>query len=163
MNLLGANPELCTKRSLSDWSTPELKRTFLGAIGRNDNILICIFLDGLDEIGSEDDVYELISFVKTLKDHINVKVCVSSRPKRPFQISLATYPKLKLQDLTSSDIRQYITGYLEPLKYLLEMNSYPDNAVPTLAKSIEERASGVFLWVTLVLKTLRSGLTNGDD
>jgi len=163
IELVAALPNLCTKRSLSDWSTPELKRTFLDVIGRNEDISICVFLDGLDEIGPEDDVHELISFLETLKDHINVKVCVSSRPERPFQISLATYPKLKLQDLTSSDIRQYITGYLEPLKYLLEMNSYPDDAIPTLAASIEERASGVFLWVTLVLKTLRSGLTNGDD
>jgi hypothetical protein len=163
MELLAAHPELCTKRSLSDWSTPELKRTLLHAIRRNEDIFICVFLDGLDEIGPEGDVHELISFVETLKDHINVKVCVSSRPERPFQISLATYPKLELQDLTSSDIRQYITKFLEPLKYLLEMNRYPDDAIPTLAKYIEGRASGVFLWVTLVLKTLRSGLTNGDD
>lgn len=163
MELLAAHPELCTKRSLSDWSTPELKRILLDAIRRNEDIFICVFLDGLDEIGPEGDVHELISLVETLKDHINVKVCVSSRPERPFQLSLATYPKLNLQDLTSSDIRQYITGFLEPLKYLLEMNRYPDVAIPTLAKYIEERASGVFFWVTLVLKTLRSGLTNGDD
>ena len=163
LKLLGAHPELCSKRSLSDWSTPGLKRTLLDVIGQNDDIFICVFLDGLDEIGPEDDVHELISFVETLKGHINVKVCVSSRPERPFQLSLATYPKLRLQDLTSSDIRQYITKFLEPLKHLLERNSYPDDAIPTLAKFIEGRASGVFLWVTLVLKTLRSGFTNGDD
>jgi len=163
IKLLATHPDFCTKKSLSDWSTPELKRTFLDAIGRNDDIFVCVFLDGLDEIGSEDDVHELISFVEMLKDYINVKVCVSSRPERPFQLSLATYPKLTLQDLTSSDMRQYITKFLEPLKHLLERNSYPDYAIPTLAKSIEWRASGVFLWVTLVLKTLRSGLTNGDE
>jgi hypothetical protein len=163
IKLLVAHPDRCTKRSLSDWSMPELKRTFLDALGRNEDIFTCVFLDGLDEIGPEDDVHELISFVETLKDHINVKVCVSSRPEQPFQLSLATHPKLRLQDLTSSDMRQYITKFLEPLTHLLERNSYPDDAIPTLAKCIERRASGVFLWVTLVLKTLRSGLTNGDD
>jgi hypothetical protein len=141
----------------------KLLAAFLDAIGRNEYIFICVFLDGLDEIGAEDDVHELISFVKTLKDHINVKLCVSSRPERPFQLSLAAYPKLALQDLTSSDIRKYVTGSLEPLKHLLEVNNYPDDAIRTLANSIEVRANGVFLWVTLVLKTIRSGLTNGDD
>ncbi|KAI9658091.1 MAG: hypothetical protein M1821_002751 [Bathelium mastoideum] len=161
-NFISAHADIANKACLSDWSVAELERILFDLIRWPDDH-VCIFIDGLDEFGPEDDVHDLINLVRMLKDEDKVKVCVSSRPERSFQLAFDACPKLKLQDLTASDIKHYIADFLEPQAHLLPSNNYPGYAISELTELITGKADGVFLWVHLVLRSVRTGITNGDD
>ena len=69
-------------------------------------------------------------------------------------------PQLRLEDLTHGDISQYIHGKLCSHTRISE---FQGNAMDHLAKIISSRASGVFLWVVLVVQSMLRGLSEGDD
>lgn len=70
---------------------------------------------------------------------------------------------MKLQDLTLPDIQTYVRDKLEnhPRIILLEQDE-PHHA-DELAREIVSKASGVFLWVVLVVRSLLRGLVNHDS
>jgi hypothetical protein len=121
---------------------------------------LCFFIDGLDEY--DGDHKSIGTLFKQITTSVNVKVCVSSRPLLAFEDAFNNFPRLRLQDLTFSDIRNYVNDTLgmDP-KYqrllLIEMDLAPE-----LVKEIVTKANGVFLWVVLVVKSLLDGLTNRD-
>ncbi|KAK7959588.1 uncharacterized protein PG986_004442 [Apiospora aurea] len=67
------------------------------------------------------------------------------------------HPNLRLQDLTGEDIRHYIQDHLGPK---LQSKGGP---YLSLVDNLVEKASGVFLWVALVVKSMLEGLRNGDN
>jgi len=69
---------------------------------------ICLLVDGLDEF--DGDHGEIIQFFKRVVDSSknDVKVCVSSRPWAVFEEAFNNILSLKLQDLTLSDMNQYV-------------------------------------------------------
>ncbi|PMD31900.1 hypothetical protein L207DRAFT_548767 [Hyaloscypha variabilis F] len=107
-------PLISNKDSHNDWSVTELK-DFLFRVLDQHSSHICIFLDGLDEISQAEGTFDLVNLVEKLRDRPKVKICVSSRPERHLQLCLGKYPSLRLQDLTASDIRQYVTDFLDGL------------------------------------------------
>lgn len=93
----------------------------------------------------------------------NIKLCVSSRPHVVFTDTFAKLPKLRLQDLTHPDIVAYVSDVLlndRRMERLVESN--PEQA-QRLADRVVTGASGVFLWVSLVVSSLLRGLGNRDD
>ena len=115
---------------------------------------ICIFIDGLDEIGGESDA--AIEVVKSMLS-ADLKVCLSSRPDLAYADAFDSCPMLRLQDLTELDIRTYSRDRLHPY---LQTNTQED--VSELIDGIALRAQGVFLWVDLVVKAMIKGLKNHD-
>ena len=69
--------------------------------------------------------------------------------------------KIRLQDLTWLDIKRFVTDELEENRYFRELRAL-DNRCQDLVTEIVDRADGVFLWVSLVVLSLRRGLTNAD-
>ncbi|KAI4246125.1 MAG: hypothetical protein L6R40_002077 [Gallowayella cf. fulva] len=121
----------------------------------------CILIDGLDEF--DEDVLELLDLLNSLKQLPNVKICVSSRPQREFEVDFGGLAGLRLQDLTRESISKYVNRRLiddERVERLLDQKT--DRSV-YLVETILDRASGVFLWVTLVVKDLLDGVYNEDD
>ena len=116
---------------------------------------ICIFIDGLDEIGGESDA--AIEVVKSMLS-ADLKVCLSSRPDLAYADAFDSCPMLRLQDLTELDIRTYSRDRLQPY---LQINTAGD--VSEIVDGIAERAQGVFLWVVLVVKAMIKGLKNHDS
>ncbi|KAH7117586.1 hypothetical protein B0J11DRAFT_617455 [Dendryphion nanum] len=121
-------------------------------------------VDGLDEFSNDaSELVYLIDFLKSLAEHDNVKLCVSSRPWPVFEDAFERSPSLKIEDLTFKDIENYVYDHL------LEHPGYSDLAIdqPTytcsLANRITRKSEGVFLWVNLVLKSLLFGITDGDQ
>lgn len=92
----------------------------------------------------------------------NVKVCVSSRPWIVFDDAFKGFPGLRLQDLTCLDIEAYVLDELQghPRMRLLK-EAEPEHA-SELVNEVVTKASGVFLWVALVVKSLLNGLRNRD-
>lgn len=162
--LLATKPDLCRvvlekvpasrqKRFPGDWSTNELRALVVGVIpacGQH----ICIFLDVLDEM---DDYMDLVGLLDQLCALPRLQVCVSSRPEPALQRHFHSYPQLRVQDLTRLDIEKYAHDTLHRL--------HVDDAetVNRLVSTICSKADGVFLWVALALKSVRTGYDNHDD
>ncbi|KAK1533011.1 uncharacterized protein CCOS01_04994 [Colletotrichum costaricense] len=159
MQVLGRQPNLSTKDADTDWTAKELEKTLLDFI-RESTCKYVVLLDGLDEVAdtSDDGVDRLLDLIDELVSTNQVKVCVSSRPEPALKRFLEKYPMLKIQDLTSRDIHLLTRERLEAMGIDLEYGGTDD-----LSELICEKAEGVFVWVVLVLNSLKRGLDNYDD
>ena len=122
---------------------------------------ICFFIDGLDEFSHSHE--DLIGLVKDLiRDNGHVKVCVASRPWNIFQTALGQHASLRLEDLTFNDIKNFVQSkFLADAEFENLRRRYPSFA-DQLMDNIVVKASGVFLWVDLVVKSLLAGMRLGD-
>ncbi|KAK5653318.1 hypothetical protein OQA88_9009 [Cercophora sp. LCS_1] len=122
----------------------------------------CLFVDGLDEYSG--DHRDLIKLIKTLAGGRNFKLCVSSRPWNVFEdaLGLDARKKLYVHELTRNDIQRYIASTLEENMHW-RAEAARDRRYRNLTVEITDRAHGVFLWVSLVVKSVQEGLTNGDS
>jgi len=126
---------------------------------------LCLFVDGLDEFEGHDDHNDqgyLIELFKSLGSSPLIKVCLSSRPLLIFEEYFKDTPGLRLQDLTSGDIRRYVVDKLstDPRMRLLADNEPLQKH--DFVKQICNKAQGVFLWVKLVTRSLLDGPHNSD-
>ena len=113
---------------------------------------ICIFIDGIDE--TSDDPDAAIAVIKSMLS-ANGKILLSSRRDPPYINAFDSSAKLRLQDLTESDVRTYVWDNLQPFLGRDKMSGIVDR--------ILYKAQGVFLWVRLVVKELIKGLQNEDS
>ncbi|KAM0472543.1 hypothetical protein ACHAPX_008700 [Trichoderma viride] len=102
-----------------------------------------------------------VKLFKSWAQSSDVKICLSSRPWNIFEDSFSSDQKLRLQDLTRGDIKQYVEGELETDKMFLKAKE-EDHRYESLVTTIVDRAEGVFLWVYLVTRSLLDGLGNDD-
>ena len=126
----------------------------------SDSTRFCFFIDGLDEF--DGDHTEVLEVMKELtSDHI--KICFSSRPWNVFQNAYGANCglKLQLQDINGEDILRFVEGTLNKDRHFRDLKA-SDKCYGNLVNEIVERASGVFLWVFLVVQSLRRGLCNSD-
>jgi hypothetical protein len=154
-------PKVSKIKNPEDWSRDALEEIFFESLSLHQKG-VCIFLDGLDEIDPRDGPFDLLFLVKrisSLPESKGLKVCVSSRPEASFNLGLEPYPKLRLQDLTKHDVEVYAKDFL---KTKCSFN-LPGIDESQFINEIVGKANGVFLWVSLALKSLQRGITNGDD
>jgi hypothetical protein len=146
-----------------EWTSTELKHSMCQFVQTVRNSATVFFLlDGLDELDGSDDVREeLIGFLARLASCENVKICISSRPWNIFVDAFQDCPKLRLEDLTRNDINMYVEDRLyNHTRFQQIIRNNPEKA-RALVIGILERASGVFLWVCLVINRLLQGLRDG--
>jgi hypothetical protein len=87
---------------------------------------------------------------------------VSSRPWNVFADTFNARPSLRLEDFTYEDISYYISSKLSyNLGFVALQRGDPDFA-SSLIDNMSTKASGVFLWVVLVVQSLLQGLTDGE-
>lgn len=122
----------------------------------------CFFIDGLDEY--EGNTFDICRVIQDLCSSPDIKMCVASRPWNVFEACLGENAahRLPVHTLTHDDIRNYVESELSGHP---KWNSSIANGVgvPNLVREITKRAEGVFLWVFLVTRMLREGLTNDDS
>lgn len=143
------------------WKLSQLKNHLLRLEKVSSNTKICFFIDGLDEYDGEH--LDLIQVITKLAKIPSIKICVSSRRWPCFEDSFGAKIdcKLYLEDLTRDDIARFARDKMEEAlqfqNYIRQSQEYLD-----LVAEITRKAQGVFLWVFLVVRSLRDGLTNGD-
>ena len=121
----------------------------------------CFFIDGLDEY--EGDHAWIAKFLKDLVALPHFKICVSSRPWIIFQDAFgSSATMLRVQDMTVQDIERYTQSELESHPRYAKLQEREPNRAPELLAEVSGKASGVFLWIFLVVRSLKEGLTNGD-
>lgn len=143
------------------WSTETLLEGLTTLVQYPDiRFKFCAFIDGLDEFAG--DQYDLCQIVKQLSSSTNFKCCVSSRPLNVFQDAFAAdlSKKMCVHDFTYWDIWHYTKSKLEGIQaWRICADDYKSER---LFSDVTERAQGVFLWVFLVVRSLRDGVINGD-
>lgn len=143
------------------WTDEELYKMLLTAAKNITSAMkLCFFVDGLDEFDGK--AFELINLFKILIGAYGVKICVSSRPWTVFEESFKQRPSLMLQDLTSSDIRSYVSTKLNQDTSFQQLQMRESDYANQLIDNVVSKASGVFLWVSLVTNSLLAGMAFGD-
>lgn len=128
---------------------------------KSDDVLkshcFAFFIDGLDEFQStvQDDHRDLVRLLCqwAASESGNIKICVSSREYPVFMDGFTPTLRIRFHDLTRRDMDTYIRDKLA--------HASAEESFETLVSLIMRKADGVFLWVALVVKSLREGLENG--
>ncbi|KAL8822625.1 MAG: hypothetical protein Q9191_006642 [Dirinaria sp. TL-2023a] len=144
-----------------EWTEQELRHMLWVATQHlTKDSKVCLFVDGLDEF--EGDLNDLIWLFKSLIANSNLKVCVSSRPWVEFEDAFQHKPSLMLQDLTYTDIEHYVSASFQADSGFGQLCKREPQYASQLVKDIVDKASGVFLWVHLVVASLIAGMCYGD-
>ncbi|KAF5723712.1 nacht nucleoside triphosphatase [Fusarium mundagurra] len=147
------------------WMVSELRDAISRISGQKDaTFKFCFFIDGLDEYESvNSDHNDFCEYLMTICSRC-IKICLSSRPWNEFNDAFGQDPAstIFIHELTWDDILVYSQDRLQkhPRWKLLESQT---NTARNLAKTVAIRAQGVFLWVFLVTRLLREGLSNDDS
>ncbi|KAF5614688.1 heterokaryon incompatibility protein het-E-1 [Fusarium tjaetaba] len=173
VQLFRAHPEIIPLVASSRWeslclfnedprrlSQDELEDMFHHAVKHiSSRAKLALFIDGLDEF--DGDCNALISLVHECIAS-PIKVCVSSRPWTEFENAFGDYPRLKMEDLTYDDITKYVVSRFEKNSQFARFQKLHPQFAGDLSHSIADKASGVFLWVTIVVASLLAGMMAGD-
>ncbi|KAH7372249.1 hypothetical protein BKA66DRAFT_174834 [Pyrenochaeta sp. MPI-SDFR-AT-0127] len=114
-----------------------------------------IFLDGLDKCTDSDELIRLFQDVASTNYVTHLKVVFTSQQKFPILESICT--QIAIEDFNHEDIALYIEKRL-PISNLLGQQQQI-----FLQQSIKEKASGIFLWVVLVVNLIRRYVSEGRD
>ncbi|KAH6717476.1 hypothetical protein BKA61DRAFT_476598, partial [Leptodontidium sp. MPI-SDFR-AT-0119] len=155
---------------ISDWTPEELKAGFKAVVcQRHLPLHLCLLIDGLDEFsGDHQIIIDTLSELLYGPDNsvVRVQLCLSSRQLIKFEKAYLDYPHLRVQDLTADDIKSYAESKFPELSQLMIRDP---NTSKQITKEILQKAEGicfcllVFLWVTLVVKSLVESLEDDDD
>jgi hypothetical protein len=152
-------------RDPDPWTLSELYNALDAIIYEKPKACFCFFIDGLDEfVGDAGQQGEFAERIQKLAESSSVKLCVASRPWIAFDNVFGRDEQrmLVLEKLTRDDMDAYVRSMLvENSRFTALLRKDPDAS--GLVHEIRDKAHGVFLWVTLVVKSLLSGLTQHDD
>jgi hypothetical protein len=143
------------------WTLSKLKAAFQRFLEQDlIKVKVCLMIDGLDEyMGDHTEIVAILRHASTL-DHI--KVCATSRPLLVFDRAFKGVPGLVMQHLTFDDINIYVKTKFRSDERFQELELEEPGLGPQLALQIVSKASGVFLWVRLVVNSLLEGILNYD-
>jgi len=118
----------------------------------------CLFIDGLDEFEGtlqQDQKFMVEKLVEWTSLNPAIKICASSRPENVFMNTMDPRQRVKIHTLTKQDMKNYAHRQLGHMK---------DKKVKhRLVDAVVEKAEGIFLWVALVVKSLRAQLEDGAE
>lgn len=149
------------------WHVKRLERAFRQLTkSANDQVRLCFFVDGLDECDGDSQYEYHDSIAQLLKDisgYPYVKVYLSSRFWLVFEQTFNGLPSLRLQDLTSDDIREFVKDKFNSSEKMQQLIATDPKSSEEFLTEITTKSDGVFLWVDLVVRSLLRGLQNDDD
>ena len=139
----------------------ELSKAFQTLLVSNSQGLkVCFIVDGIDEYeGDHNEICEIFSQAET---STSVKILLSSRPIPACVHAFTKCPQLSLQKLAEGDIQNYVQDKIGQHALLVRMELARKGATRQIVDSITSKASGVFLWVTLVVRLVIIGLQEYD-
>jgi ankyrin repeat protein len=155
------HPLLIKKRALSaqsqDWSLERLQCVFRDVTESLGSERLTCYIDALDEC-TEDEVEDMVSLFEDLGERsvaqgTRFQVCFASRHYPHISIDRSESLILEDQDGHKEDISTYIKKRLRIPNKVLKKE---------MSQLIEERASGVFLWVVLVVSILNDECKRGN-
>jgi hypothetical protein len=154
--------ELQMKKLEETFTTKRLEEAFitLSELASAD-LKLCFFVDGLDEYDGDPET--LIKLFTTISESPHIKICLPSRPLLIFQEAFKGCCGLQLQDLTRNDIRLYEFDKLQTNSQMELLKQSDPVSAELLVETIIDHSNGVFLWVSIVTRSLLIGLRNHDS
>ncbi|KAF3808118.1 hypothetical protein GCG54_00012698 [Colletotrichum gloeosporioides] len=139
-----------------EWTLESLKDLFEEAVLNLKNVSVTCFIDALDEC-DEDEIRNMVSFFEhvaeaTTRKSVSFQVCFSSRHYPYITISKAVSLILEGQQGHQDDIINYVSS---------ELKIGDSKVVQQIRHDLEEKASGVFMWVVLVVDILNKEYDGG--
>ncbi|KAL4803808.1 hypothetical protein BDV18DRAFT_162817 [Aspergillus unguis] len=139
-----------------DWTLEQLKSLFTAAIQKLENRPLVCFIDALDEC-DEDKVRDMLSFFEqlgqlALSHKARLLVCLSSRHYPHITIRNKIELVLENEQGHQQDIANYVYS---------ELKAGNSKLVQEIRTEIIDRASGIFLWVILVVQILNKEYDRG--
>ncbi|VUC36260.1 unnamed protein product [Clonostachys rosea] len=139
------------------WDTTTLQTLFTKAIVHLGQRRLTCFIDALDEC-NENEVREMVEFFDRLgsiasqSGAYNIRICFSSRHYPYIEIGSGIRLTLENQHGHSQDLRRYVQN---------KLRAGTGNAKQDITESILAKASGVFMWVVLVVDILNIEFQRG--
>ncbi|KAH7055668.1 hypothetical protein B0J12DRAFT_717839 [Macrophomina phaseolina] len=132
---------------LHQWTWPEIASAFESLASVNPNEFFFV-VDGLD--GFNGDCAELASWI-------------IRTPWLMFEDAFKSSPFFRVEKLTAPDIWLFTTEKLQASQAFADLQKSDPQVVEALISEVIEKASGVFLWVRLVVMSLLDGLRDEDS
>lgn len=155
LDVLGA-PVTTQSATQYNWHIETVKDIFHAAVKRLGRRRLICFIDALDEC-QDDDVRDMVSFVNNLGQELVASqtpfyVCFSSRHYPHITIEESIELILEGQEGHQQDITNYLHS---------ELKIGQSKLAESIKEEILQRASGIFLWVVLVVRILREEYDRG--
>ncbi|KAK5658053.1 hypothetical protein OQA88_2609 [Cercophora sp. LCS_1] len=153
-NLLGG------EATAPEWTWQELKESFQALCSyHGKKFQLALFVDGLDEFEEAERLPDiLINWIKDTTTRYNIKFCVSSRPWPVFSDAFRRNCSLTMQSLTGRDIEDFVRAEFDSSPAFQDVRAVFPSDANLVVEEIIEKAEGVFLWVSLVVRSLLSTL-----
>jgi ankyrin repeat protein len=148
------------KKPKYSWTLQQLQEVLRRVIKGLGDHRLWIYVDALDE-GNEDEIRRMISFFELLGNdvvHYDIKMRVFFASRYYPNITMTKKVELKLEDEIehASDIKSYIESELKT------GNDTENPKVLKIREEISRRASGVFIWVVMVIQILNKAYDHGQ-
>lgn len=156
-------PETCGSHpDCEGWEFSELKTMLRKLLSKTSmSMKFCFFIDGLDEY--DGDVQDVIDILKLFSESKHVKICASSRPWPAFEAAFRDSRKeLIVQDFTRDDMKTFLQDHVADNPTFKRLKE-TEPRYQSLVDEIATRARGVWLWVVLVTKDLKTALAGNED
>ncbi len=143
--------------SIPRWTTQHLKSLFSQALHDLGESPLMMFIDALDEC-DEDQIRDMVAFLqdtagKARQKRIMLQICFASRYYPKITIEKGIHLDIGSQKGHDQDIMIYV-------KRKLQIGQ--DNLARKIHATLIEKASGVFLWVFLVVRILQKVFDKGN-
>jgi hypothetical protein len=138
------------------WNIGILQQLLREVVIRVKSPVLC-FIDALDEC-EEQQVRDMMSFLRQTSDHarksgITFRACFASRHYPHISLDVGMELVLERQEGHSEDIAEYINA---------ELRIGNSTAAQLIRKEVQRKASGVFMWVVLVVSILNKTSDRGQ-
>ena len=145
------------------WSLDALQSAILAVVHqRKVPVKLLLFLDALDEHQGDNDKLALLLKMLTHSadnNYVLLKLCLASRSWTVFEQHFGRCPGFAIHDYTQQDIRTYIQARLDTHTETLSLGT--EASLRRIVDLVTEKASGVFIWVRLVMDVLSKGIRDG--
>ncbi|OAR00377.1 hypothetical protein LLEC1_01002 [Akanthomyces lecanii] len=143
--------------SIPGWTTQHLKSLFSQALHALAKYPLMLFIDALDEC-DEDQIRDMVAFLQdtvssTRQKNITLQICFASRYYPQITIEKGIHLDIGSQEGHHQDIRIYVSR---------KLRIGHDNLAQKIRATLIEKASGVFLWVFLVVQILQKLSDTGN-
>lgn len=138
------------------WTIRDLKHQLSSIIRSLTNRYVFVFIDALDEC-DQGEMGDMIPFLEHLGHSSNacgvhLRICLASRHYPQLNIERGIELVLEYQQEHRGDMRKYVETRLRGGK---------SKMIQEIREEICARAAGVFLWVTLVVRSLNDAFAKG--
>ncbi|OCK74802.1 hypothetical protein K432DRAFT_397795, partial [Lepidopterella palustris CBS 459.81] len=150
------SPRPSVPNNFDQWNIETVKNLFGRAVESLGRRSLTCFIDALDEC-EEDQVREMVAFFERLgqfavSSQIQLYVCFSSRHYPHITIEKGVHLILEGQEGHQQDIADYLNS---------ELKAGRSKLTAQIKEEILKRASGIFLWVVLVVQMLNKEFDRG--